>query len=51
MWRRSLLARKYRRGAGVWSYRSLTAIPWLVEHGFGPVETYPETGVLLAAMH
>ncbi len=34
-----------------WSYRALTAIPWLVEHGFGPVETYPETAVLLAAMH
>lgn len=36
---------------GWWSYRSLTAIPWLVEHGFGPVETYPEAAVLLAAMH
>ncbi|MGY4644966.1 phosphotransferase family protein [Cellulomonas sp. URHB0016] len=36
---------------GWWSYRALTAIPWLVEHGFGPVETYPETAVLLAAMH
>jgi aminoglycoside phosphotransferase (APT) family kinase protein len=36
---------------GWWSYRSLTAIPWLVEHGFGPVETYPEAAVLLVAMH
>ncbi|MFS0704580.1 phosphotransferase family protein [Cellulomonas sp. 179-A 9B4 NHS] len=36
---------------GWWSYRSLTAIPWLAEHGFGPVETYPETAVLLAATH
>ena len=36
---------------GWWSYRSLTAIPWLVEHGFGPVQTYPEAAVLLAAMH
>ncbi len=35
---------------GWWSYRSLTAIPWLVEHGFGPAETYPETAVLMAAM-
>jgi aminoglycoside phosphotransferase (APT) family kinase protein len=35
---------------GWWSYRSLTAIPWLVEHGFGPAETYPETAVLAAAM-
>lgn len=34
---------------GWWSYRSLTAIPWLAEHGFGPVDTYPETSVLLAA--
>jgi aminoglycoside phosphotransferase (APT) family kinase protein len=36
---------------GWWSYRSLTAIPWLAEHGFGPVETYPEAAVLLAAVH
>ena len=35
---------------GWWSYRSLTAIPWLAEHGFGPPETFPETAVLLAAM-
>ena len=35
---------------GWWSYRSLTAIPWLAEHGFGPAETYPETAVLMAAM-
>lgn len=34
---------------GWWSYRSLTAIPWLVDHGFGPVETYPETRVLISA--
>jgi aminoglycoside phosphotransferase (APT) family kinase protein len=33
-----------------WSYRSLTAIPWLADHGFGPPETYPETAVLLAAV-
>ncbi|NAZ74340.1 phosphotransferase [Kineococcus sp. T13] len=31
-----------------WSYRSLTAIPWLAEHGFGSPETFPETAVLLA---
>lgn len=30
-----------------WSYRCLTAVPWLAEHGFGPPETYPETAVLL----
>ncbi len=35
---------------GWWSCRSLTAIPWLVEHGFGAVETYPETAVLMASM-
>jgi hypothetical protein len=35
---------------GWWSYRSLTAIPWLVEHGFGSAETLPETAVLIAAM-
>ena len=35
---------------GWWSYRSLIAIPWLVEHGFGPAATYPETAVLMAAM-
>ena len=35
---------------GWWSYRALTSIPWLVEHGFGAAETYPETAVLLAAM-
>lgn len=34
---------------GWWSYRSLTAIPWLVEHGFGSAETFPETAVLMAA--
>lgn len=32
-----------------WSYRSLTAIPWLAEHGFGSSDTFPETAVLLAA--
>jgi len=44
-------------GAGVdldavrawWSYRALTAVPWLVEHGFGSPETLPETAVLLRA--
>ena len=35
---------------GWWSYRSLIAIPWLVEHGFGPAATYPEIAVLMAAM-
>lgn len=32
-----------------WSYRSLTAIPWLADHGFGSPGTFPETAVLLAA--
>lgn len=30
-----------------WSYRALTAIPWLAEHGFGSPEAFPETAVLL----
>ncbi len=35
---------------GWWSYRCLTAIPWLFEHGFGAAETYPETALLMTAM-
>ena len=31
---------------GWWSLRSLGAIRWLVEHGFGPIESYPEFAVL-----
>ena len=27
-----------------WSFKNLRAIPWLVEHGFGPPETMPEVG-------
>jgi len=42
-------------GAGVdldavrawWSYRALTAVPWLAEHGFGSPEAFPETAMLL----
>ncbi len=29
-----------------WSWRCLVAIRWLFEHGFGPIETYPEVAVL-----
>src|SRR4051794_32366052 len=29
-----------------WSWRCLVVIRWLVEHGFGPIETYPEVAVL-----
>jgi aminoglycoside phosphotransferase (APT) family kinase protein len=29
-----------------WSWRCLVVIRWLFEHGFGPIETYPETSVL-----
>jgi aminoglycoside phosphotransferase (APT) family kinase protein len=29
-----------------WSWRSLVVIRWLFEHGFGPIETYPEVAVL-----
>ena len=29
-----------------WSWRCLVVIRWLFEHGFGPIETYPETAVL-----
>jgi aminoglycoside phosphotransferase (APT) family kinase protein len=29
-----------------WSLRSLSNVRWLVEHGFGPTEAYPEVAVL-----
>ncbi len=29
-----------------WSWRCLTNIRWLVEHGYGPPEDYPEVAVL-----
>ena len=29
-----------------WSWRSLVAVRWLFEHGYGPIETYPEVAVL-----
>ena len=29
-----------------WSFRSLTAIRWLAENGYGPAETFPEVAVL-----
>ncbi|MET3806065.1 aminoglycoside phosphotransferase [Nakamurella sp. UYEF19] len=29
-----------------WSLRSLTSVRWLVEHGYGPPEGYPEVAVL-----
>ena len=29
-----------------WSLRSLLAVRWLVEHGFGPAEEMPEVAVL-----
>ncbi|HET7901646.1 MAG TPA: phosphotransferase [Candidatus Nanopelagicales bacterium] len=32
-----------------WSYRSLVAIRWLAENGYGAPETFPETAVLLSA--
>jgi aminoglycoside phosphotransferase (APT) family kinase protein len=31
---------------GWWSYRSLVAIRWLTENGYGSAETFPEVGVL-----
>jgi aminoglycoside phosphotransferase len=31
---------------GWWSWRSLVVVRWLSEHGFGPIETYPEVAVL-----
>jgi aminoglycoside phosphotransferase (APT) family kinase protein len=31
---------------GWWSWRSLVVIRWLFEHGFGPIDTYPEVAVL-----
>ena len=32
-----------------WSFRSLVAVRWLVEHGFGPAEEMPEIAVLRSA--
>lgn len=29
-----------------WSFRCLTNVRWLVEHGYGPHESYPEVAVL-----
>jgi aminoglycoside phosphotransferase (APT) family kinase protein len=29
-----------------WSWRCLVVVRWLFEHGFGPIETYPEIAVL-----
>jgi aminoglycoside phosphotransferase len=29
-----------------WSWRCLVVVRWLFEHGFGPLETYPEVAVL-----
>jgi len=31
---------------GWWSWRCLTNVRWLVEHGYGPSEDYPEVAVL-----
>ncbi len=31
---------------GWWAWRSLVVVRWLSEHGFGPIETYPEIAVL-----
>jgi aminoglycoside phosphotransferase (APT) family kinase protein len=31
---------------GWWSWRCLTNVRWLVEHGYGPPEDYPEVAVL-----
>jgi aminoglycoside phosphotransferase (APT) family kinase protein len=33
---------------GWWSWRSLVVIRWLFEHGFGPIESYPEVAVLIS---
>ena len=35
---------------GWWSFRCLEAIPWLVEHGYGPAEQMPEAAVLRAQL-
>jgi aminoglycoside phosphotransferase (APT) family kinase protein len=32
---------------GWWSFRCLTAVRWLVEHGYGPAEEMPEVALLL----
>ena len=32
--------------AAWWSWRCLVVVRWLAEHGFGPIETYPEIAVL-----
>jgi Phosphotransferase enzyme family len=31
---------------GWWAWRSLVVVRWLSEHGFGPIEAYPEVAVL-----
>jgi hypothetical protein len=33
---------------GWWSWRCLTNVRWLTEHGYGPPKDYPEVAVLLA---
>jgi aminoglycoside phosphotransferase (APT) family kinase protein len=35
---------------GWWSFRSLTAIRWLAENGYGSPETFPEVAVLRSAV-
>ena len=34
-----------------WSWRCLTNVRWLVEHGYGPPEDYPEVAVLRSWCH
>lgn len=29
-----------------WAYRCITAIPWLIDNGYGPPDTYPEVAML-----
>jgi hypothetical protein len=33
-----------------WSLRCLTNVRWLVEHGYGPPENYPEVAVLRSCL-
>jgi aminoglycoside phosphotransferase (APT) family kinase protein len=33
-----------------WSFRCLTNVRWLFQHGFGPPDRYPEVAVLLSAV-
>ncbi len=35
---------------GWWSLRCLSSVRWLVEHGYGPPEQYPEVAVLRASV-